>query len=146
MDVKNAVVFIVLASLLFWLSSCIFFSGGNSEPMVGSSHEELENQFNFTYLREMLQKLQEAVGLIEPPEEERVVVAAAAVGKMVSLLSSAHASQLKKDQREKISAIADSIDDISYELDLVSSKLDEINIKIDQLIGWKRPKPAPFQT
>ena len=129
---KKIVVFIVLASLIFWLSSCIIVSGGNSEPMVGGSYEELENHFNFTYLGEMLQELQESVGLIEPPPEERIVVTAAAVGKMVSLLSSAHASQLKKEQREQISSIADSIDDISYELDLVSSKLDEINMKIDQ--------------
>src|SRR6056297_1589603 len=132
MCVKKTVVFITLAALIFLMTSCIIVSGGNNQAMVGGSYEELENHYHFTYLGEMLQELQQTVGLIEPPPEERIVVTAAAVGKIVSLLSSAHASQLKKEQREQISFIADSIDDISNELALVSSTLDEINMKIDR--------------
>ena len=84
---KKTVVFIVLASLTFLLASCIFVSGGNSEGMVGSTYEALENHYDFTYLGQALQELQVAVGLKDETATERGPVTIV-VGKVVGFLKS----------------------------------------------------------
>lgn len=128
---KKIVVFVVLASLLFLMSSCIFVSGGNSEGMVGSTYEKLENHYDFTYLGQALQELQVAVGLKNETVTERGPVTIV-VGKVVGFLKSYKEKQLKKDEREKITAIFNSVDEISRELGLVSDTLEELNVKIDK--------------
>lgn len=131
MNVKKTIYFFVVCSLILLMTSCIIISGGNNKPTLGNNHEDLENHYGFTYLGEALQELQVAVGL----KEETVTTRGSAtmlVGKLVGFLKGYKEKQLKKDEREKITAIFNSVDEISRNLDSVSTKLDEMNATIDK--------------